>query len=58
MDMRRETVERTIAEMQRQAARLASSEERIDQCEQALLATAILLHRNMLADAPPNQPAV
>ncbi len=56
MDVRRETVERAIADMQRQAAQLASSEEWIDQCEQALLATAILLHRNMLADAP-DQPA-
>lgn len=50
MDTMRETLEQEIAEMQQQAARLSESDDWLDQWEQALLATAIVLHRNLLAE--------
>lgn len=50
MTAQRHTLEQQIVEMQMQAARLSDSEDWNDQCEQALLATAILLHRGLLVE--------
>ena len=52
MDPIREALEREIADLQSRAEQLTDSHEWVDQCEQALLATAIVLHQNMLADVP------
>lgn len=52
MDRIREALEREIADLQCRAEQLSGSHEWVDQCEQALLATAIVLHQNMLADVP------
>lgn len=56
MDPIRTALEREIADLQRQAERLSDSDEWIDQCEQALLATAIVLHQSMLKAAPRHAP--
>lgn len=47
----REALEREIAQMQSQVSSLNDSHEWADQCEQALLATAIMLHQDLLADS-------
>lgn len=57
MDPIRAALEREIADLKRQAERLGDSNEWIDQCEQALLATAIVLHQSMLEAAPRHAPA-
>lgn len=57
MDAKRDALEREIAEMQYQAAQLSDSDDWAEQCEQALLATAILLHRDMLSDAALRSPS-
>lgn len=51
MDDTRTALEREIADLQRRAERLTESSDWFDQCEQALLATAIVLHENMLNEA-------
>lgn len=52
MDDIRATLEQEIADLQCRAERLTDSSDWADQCEQALLATAIVLHQNMLNDVP------
>lgn len=51
MDETRAALEREIADLQCRADRLAESSDWSDQCEQALLATAIVLHQNLLSEA-------
>lgn len=50
MDDIRAALEQEIADLQCRAERLTDSSDWSDQCEQALLATAIVLHQNMLND--------
>lgn len=52
MRVEREALELQLAELQSRAAQLHDSNDWADQCEQALLATAIVLHQNMLVDCP------
>lgn len=52
MDEIRSALEQEIADLQYQSGRLSDSDEWVDQWEQALLETAILLHQNMLNEVP------